>query len=118
MTAGVLFTAAAERPLSHFVPYMRVHMCAIVSTFSAMGTARDARVVKAAAAEIKARRGHLEISQEELAHRANVHRSFVARVEVARSQPTLAVLVRIAEALEVDAGELVRSIVRRSRREA
>lgn len=83
-----------------------------------MKTAQDARVVKAAAAEIKARRARLEISQEELAHRAEVHRSYIARVEVARSQPTLAVLVRIAAALEVDAAALVQSILKRSKREA
>ncbi|MFG6490049.1 helix-turn-helix domain-containing protein [Roseateles sp. BYS78W] len=77
---------------------------------------QDARVVKAAAAEIKARRGHLDISQEELAHRADVHRSFVAKVEVGKSQPSLAVLVRIAGALEIDAEELVSSILKRCKR--
>ncbi|HEY1129951.1 MAG TPA: helix-turn-helix transcriptional regulator [Roseateles sp.] len=82
-----------------------------------MRTAQDSRVIKAAAAEIKALRGQLDISQEELAHRAGVNRSFVAKVEIARSQPTIAVLVRIAEGLETDAAALVQSIVRRSRRE-
>ena len=76
-----------------------------------MRKAQDARVIKAAAAEIKARRGRLDISQEELAHRADVHRSFVAKLEVGKSQPSLAVLVRIADALEVDAAELVGSVV-------
>ncbi|RVU43466.1 XRE family transcriptional regulator [Rubrivivax rivuli] len=75
-------------------------------------------VLRAAAAEIKARRGRIDISQEELAHRADVHRSFIARVEVAQTQPSLAVLVRIADALEVDAAELVRAIVERCKREA
>jgi len=83
-----------------------------------MVTTQDARVVKAAATEIKARRALLEISQEELAHRAEVHRSFIAKLEVGRSQPTLAVLVRLASALEVDAGALVQSILKRSKREA
>lgn len=82
-----------------------------------MRKAQDARVIKAAAAEIKARRGRLDISQEELAHRADVHRSFVAKLEVGKSQPSLAVLVRIADALEVDAAELVGSVVKRSKRE-
>ena len=82
-----------------------------------MRKAQDARVIKAAAVEIKARRGRLDISQEELAHRADVHRSFVAKLEVGKSQPSLAVLVRIADALEVDAAELVGSVVKRSKRE-
>lgn len=75
-------------------------------------------MVKAAAAEIKARRGRLAISQEELAYRADVHRSFVARLEVAQTQPSLAVLIRIAEALETDAADMVRAIMERSRHES
>ncbi|EHR73142.1 putative transcriptional regulator with C-terminal CBS domains [Burkholderiales bacterium JOSHI_001] len=83
-----------------------------------MRKAKDEQVLRAAAAEIKARRGRIEISQEELAHRADVHRSFIARVEVAQTQPSLAVLVRIADALEIDAAELVRAIVARCKHEA
>lgn len=83
-----------------------------------MRKAKDEQVLRAAAAEIKARRGRIEISQEELAHRADVHRSFIARVEVAQTQPSLAVLVRIADALEIDAAELVRAIVARCKNEA
>jgi predicted transcriptional regulator len=82
-----------------------------------MRRAKDEQVLRAAAAEIKARRGHIQISQEELAHRADIHRSFIARVEVAQTQPSLAVLLRIAEALEVDAAELVGSIVERCKHE-
>lgn len=83
-----------------------------------MRKAQDEHVVKAAAAEIKARRGRLAISQEELAYRADVHRSFVARLEVAQTQPSLAVLIRIAEALETDAADMVRAIMERSRHES
>jgi len=83
-----------------------------------MGSERDARIVKAAAAEIKSCRARIDINQEELAHRAGVHRSYVARLEVGRSQPTLAVLVRIAEALETDPAALVDAIIKRSRRES
>ena len=89
-----------------------------MSTILRMGKEQDSRIVKAAAAEIKARRGRIDINQEELAHRADVHRSYIARLEVGRSQPTLAVLVRIAQALETDAAELVGAIVRRSKRES
>ena len=83
-----------------------------------MGKEHDARIVKAAAAEIKWRRGQVAINQEELAHRADVHRSYIARLEVGSSQPTLAVLIRIAAALEIDASELVSAIVKRSKRES
>lgn len=73
----------------------------------------DLPVLLAVAAEIKARRASLGISQEELAHRAGVHRSFVARLEVAETQPSTAVLFRLSEALEVDPVELVRGIANR-----
>jgi predicted transcriptional regulator len=82
-----------------------------------MGKEHDARVVKAAAAEIKSRRGRIDINQEELAHRSDVHRSYVARLEVGKSQPTLAVFIRIASALETDPAELIGAIVKRSRHE-
>lgn len=82
-----------------------------------MRKAQDQPVLRATAAEIKARRGRLEISQEELAHRADVHRSFIARLEVAQTQPSLTILLRIADALESDPAEVVRSIVERSKRE-
>jgi transcriptional regulator with XRE-family HTH domain len=82
-----------------------------------MRKAQDEQVLKAAAAEIKSRRASIHINQEELAHRADVHRSFVARVEVAETQPSLAVLLRLADALEVDASELVKGITERLKRE-
>lgn len=82
-----------------------------------MRKTQDAPVLRAAAAEIKARRGQLNISQEELAHRADVHRSFVARLEVAETQPSLAVLFRLAAALDADVGEMTSAIARRARKE-
>ena len=82
-----------------------------------MRKAQDLPVLRAAAAEIKARRAELKISQEELAHRAEVHRSFVARLEVAATQPSLAVLFRLAEALEVDPIVFVGAISGRYRKE-
>lgn len=82
-----------------------------------MRKAQDLPVLRAAAAEIKARRASLKISQEELAHRAEVHRSFVARLEVAETQPSLAVLFRLAEALEAEAVDLVGGIAVRYRKE-
>ncbi len=76
----------------------------------------DILVIAAIAAEIKSRRGHLKISQEELAHRASVHRSFIARLEVATTQPSTAALFRLAKALEVDVEALVAGIVKRYKR--
>jgi transcriptional regulator with XRE-family HTH domain len=82
-----------------------------------MRKAQDAPVFRAAAAEIKARRAKLQISQEELAHRAGVHRSFVARLELAETQPSLAVLIRIAEGLDADVVEVMAGISARYQKE-
>lgn len=82
-----------------------------------MRKAQDLPVLRATAAEIKARRASLKISQEELAHRADLHRSFVARLEVAQTQPSLAILFRLAEALNVDVADLTGAIAVRYRRE-
>lgn len=96
---------------------MRVHICDRKSTFPRVRKALDQNVLNAAAAEIKACRARIEISQEELAHRADVHRSFIARLEVAETQPSLAVLLRLADALETDPAEMVRAIAKRLRQE-
>lgn len=82
-----------------------------------MRKAQDLLVLRAVAAEIKARRAALEISQEELAHRAEVHRSFVARMEVAQTQPSIAVLFRLAESCETDIVDLTSGIAARVRKE-
>lgn len=82
-----------------------------------MRKAQDISVLRAVAAEIKARRADLNISQEELAHRATIHRSFVARLETGGTQPSLAVLFRLADALEIDVADLVSTIAIRYRME-
>lgn len=82
-----------------------------------MRKALDTRVFKAAGAEIKARRNRLQFSQEELAHRADIHRSFVARLELAQTQPSLAVFLRLADALECDPADMIKAIGARMRRE-
>jgi transcriptional regulator with XRE-family HTH domain len=68
---------------------------------------------QAVAAEVKARRAQIGISQEELAFRANVHRTFIARLEVARTQPSLSVAFQLADALQIPPEDLVKSVRQR-----
>lgn len=96
---------------------MQVHKCAQITTFRGMRKTQDEAVVRAVAAEIKARRALLNISQEEFAHRADVHRSFVARLELGQTQPSLAVLFRLADALSTDIVDMTASIAKRARTE-
>src|SRR5947209_19520268 len=50
-------------------------------------------------AEVKRRRNKLGISQEELAERANLHRTYVSDVEAGKRNPSLASIQRLAMGL-------------------
>jgi transcriptional regulator with XRE-family HTH domain len=58
---------------------------------------------------VRARRKELGLSQEELADRAQVHRTFVGHVERAETNVSIDNIARISEALEVPPTELLRS---------
>lgn len=52
-------------------------------------------------------RSERNISQEELAHRAGVDRTFISRLERGIRQPTITTLIGLGAALGVPAAELV-----------
>jgi transcriptional regulator with XRE-family HTH domain len=74
----------------------------------ATGSGINRALVTAFAMAVKAKRNQLQISQGELAHRANINRSYIAKLELAQNQPTLSVLDRIAQGLEIGLDELIR----------
>lgn len=49
------------------------------------------------------------LSQEELAHRAEVHQTYLSGVETGRRNPSVKVVERIANALGVDITELFKA---------
>ncbi len=55
-------------------------------------------------------RSELGVSQEELAFRAGVDRTFVSRIERGLRQPTITTLIGLGIALGVSAAELVRKV--------
>ncbi|MFD1217218.1 helix-turn-helix domain-containing protein [Microbulbifer celer] len=61
---------------------------------------------------IRRRRADIGISQEELAHRAGVDRTYVSRIERGVRQPTITTLIGLGLALEVSASELVAEVER------
>ena len=73
--------------------------------------------MRAFAAELKSRRSELGISQEDLAHRSDVNRTFVAKLELAQNQPTLTVLLKLAGGLEVELPELLQVTLKRYKTE-
>jgi transcriptional regulator with XRE-family HTH domain len=58
-------------------------------------------------AAVRARRERLGLSQEEFAHRADLERSYVSGIERGYRNPTLKVLVRLAEALGTKPSKLL-----------
>jgi transcriptional regulator with XRE-family HTH domain len=56
-------------------------------------------------ARIKELRKRLKVSQEELAHRAGLHWTYLSDLERAEQTPTLDVLNRLARALDVTLAE-------------
>lgn len=78
--------------------------------------ARDEALIEAFAIELKARRAVLKMSQEELAHRADINRTYIAKLELAQNQPTLSVMYRLAKAPESELPALLAATLTRYRR--
>lgn len=57
--------------------------------------------------ELRAVREALGMSQEQLAFKAGVHRTYVSLLERDKKSPTLNVLFRVCEALGISTAELV-----------
>lgn len=74
---------------------------------------RDKALLEAFAAELKAKRHALKLSQEELAHRAGINRTYIAKLELAKNHPTLGVLQSLAVGLEVELPNLLEATLTR-----
>lgn len=51
-----------------------------------------------------------KISQEELAHRAGIHRTYVSQIERGLKSPTLQILIQIANALGTSASQIIKDV--------
>ena len=67
----------------------------------------DGKVSKAFGTALRARRAVLGLSQESLAERAGLDRTYVGGLERGERNPTLQVIWLLAESLEVPASELL-----------
>lgn len=70
-----------------------------------MASTPDPRVLAFGAA-VRARREELGLSQEALGYKAKVHRTYVSDVERGARNPTVKVIWKLADALEVPPSEL------------
>ena len=73
-----------------------------------MATARPSSLRRTFADNVRARRKELGLSQEELADRAQVHRTFIGHIERAETNVSIDNIDRISAALEIPASELLR----------
>lgn len=76
---------------------------------------RNEALLEAFATELRALRTKAGLSQEALALRAEVNRTYVAKLELAQNQPSLSVMLSLATALGVEPQDLVAGVVRRYR---
>lgn len=69
--------------------------------------ASDSRIIEVVAKNIRAARKAAGLSQEELAHEAELDRTYISQVERKQRNLTISVLARIAKALGVTADSLL-----------
>ena len=67
----------------------------------------EAQVTGSFGRAVQACRHELGVTQEELAHRAKVHRTYLADIERGFRNPTLKIICRLAEALDLTAEDLL-----------
>lgn len=82
-----------------------------------MRSNQDPALLQAFAAEVKARRTASSLSQEGLAFASGVGRTFVAKLELGQTSPSLTTIFRLAEGLEVGPDEMIQSTMKRYRKE-
>ena len=85
--------------------YRRVQFCRATSA-----TTFDAELAQAFGAAVRALRAERGIAQELLANLAGVERSHMGKVERGEHMPTLAIIFKIAGALECSVAELMASM--------
>ena len=78
-----------------------------------MRPSTNLNLMKALAVEVKRRRLELELTQEDLAGRTELDRPYISLIEVARKQPTLSVLHKLAEGLECSLAGLMEQVEKR-----
>jgi transcriptional regulator with XRE-family HTH domain len=73
----------------------------------------SAAILRAFGQALRARREALELSQDELAFRSEVHRTYISELERGLKNPSITTLQKLALALKTTKTELVRETERR-----
>lgn len=82
-----------------------------------MRPSKNEDLMAALAVEVKVRRDELALTQEDLAGRTQLDRPYISLIEVARKQPTISVLLRIANGLDFTLAAFMERVEKRYLRE-
>jgi transcriptional regulator with XRE-family HTH domain len=82
-----------------------------------MRPSKNLPLMSALATEIKLRRRELGFSQEDLAGVCQLDRPYITLIEVGRKQPTISVLLRLADALQYPLGDFMGRVQQRYQHE-
>ena len=92
-----------------WVTSMRDHMCAeIYSAF--MASRINKKLVAAFARALREIRAEQGLTQEQVAHAAGVHRTYIAFLEGGKKQPSIDAVFKIAEGLGVTPSDFVAKV--------
>ena len=69
-------------------------------------SAQEQEIMKKRGIRVRQLRDGLDLSQEKLAEFAKVHRTYISTIERGQQNISLTVIIRLADALEVDLEEL------------
>jgi len=72
-------------------------------------------LLRAFALSVRSRRQELGLSQEELAHRSRLHRTYISDIERGTRNVALVNIVRLAEALDVNPGDLISGLGKKTK---
>lgn len=75
-----------------------------------MATRINKKLVSAFAKALKTIRKEKELTQEQVAYAAKVHRTYIAFLEGARKQPSIDAVFKIAKGLDISPGELIERV--------
>ncbi|MCF8167200.1 MAG: helix-turn-helix transcriptional regulator [Rhodoferax sp.] len=78
-----------------------------------MRPSKNQLLINALATEIKLRRRALGMSQEDLAGHCQLDRPYISLIEVGRKQPTISVLLRLADGLQYSLSEFMELVQQR-----
>jgi len=78
-----------------------------------MRPSKNQLLINALATEIKLRRRELGFSQEDLAGCCELDRPYISLMEVGRKQPTLSVLLRLADGLQFSLADFMGRVQQR-----